>query len=477
MKILFVQIRFESNIAIMALSAFLKSKRFQTDILIFDGEKDYISVIKNEIKPDVIGFSSTTVDIKRLLAINRALKKEFNFFSIFGGPHPTFFPEVIEGEYAVWELLTNLNESKPITNISNLYIRNREEIHKNSIRPLIEDLDSLPFLDKDIYHKYYANRYLLDNVPIRFASSRGCPYKCTYCFNHKFFELYGIKGNIIRKRSVDSLIREIKEVKTKFNIPVVSFVDDTFCIPMEWIRDFSSKYKKEINLPYTINTRPNTLNKEIAQLLSFSGCYYVSFSIETGDEQLRNRLLKRNLKEQDILQAAQVLHKYGINFTTGNMLGIPGETFNTLRKTVTLNRKCRPHYAWASLFQPFPRLQLTSYAIKEGCFDGDFENIGEDQFTDSPLNLKRKKEIVRFHKFFALAVKYPFLNLLIMVLIKLPFDGFYDWLFKKYKVRFNKPVIEASKPELNRQVNESFLRVLRCYMEDFLDEKKFQGQR
>jgi len=64
-----------------------------------------------------------------------------------------------------------------------------------------------------------------------------------------------------------------------------------------------------------------------------------------------------------------------------------------------------------------------------------------------------------------------------MVLIKLPFDGFYNWLFKKYKVRFNKPVIEASKPELNRQVNESFLRVLRCYMEDFLDEKKFQGQR
>ncbi len=483
MKILFIQLRLESNMAVMTLSGFLKSMGHETEVLIVEGEKDYVSKISEKIRPDVIGYSTTTPDAKSLTAINNKLKKKLNFFSIFGGAHPTFFPEMIEedpsvdaicvgeGEYALAELLDKLRDREPVEKISNLHIRKGNEVIKNPLRPLVDNLDSLPFLDKEIYAPYYHNRYLLENVPIRFLASRGCPYKCTYCFNHKFFDLYGIKGMAVRRRSVDSLIGEIKNIKSKFNIPMVSFVDDIFCISAGWIKEFAGKYEKEIALPYSINTRPNTINEEVVSALKRSGCYYVTFSIESGDEVLRNEVLRRNMNEADIVNAAGLLRKHGIQFATGNVLGVPGETLKTVRKTIGLNRKCAPHYAWASLFQPFPRLELTERAIKEGYFDGNFENIGNDQFTDSVLNLKQKRQIVRLHKFFALAVKYPYLEPLINLCLKLPFDNVYNWLFKKYKSRLNLPVVRASGETLAIQSREPFAAVVFYFLKDFLNEK------
>lgn len=480
MKILFVQLRFESNMAVMCLSSFLEREGYKTEVMIIEGERDYVTKVKEEIRPNVIAYSATTVDIKKLLTTNTTLKENFDFFSIFGGAHPTFFPELIEkepyidaicigeGEYAMGELLEKLKNGQGLDHIENLYVKKDGRIIRNRLRPLIKDLDSLPFLNKHIYSNYYCNPYLLENVPIRFLASRGCPYKCTYCFNHKFFELYGVQGKLVRKRSVDSIIQEIKEVKKDFDIPMVSFVDDIFCIPKAWIREFAEKYSSEIALPYSINTRPNTVTDEIAALLKMSGCYYVTFSVETGDEFLRNIILKRNINDEDIISAANLLHKYNIHFCTGNMLGIPGETLETLKKTVEINQRCAPHYAWASLFQPFPGMELTSYAIEKGYFDGNFETIGDDQFTDSPLELERKRTIVRFHKFFALLVKYPYTGLLIRFFLRFPLDGLYNWLFMKYKMRLNLPVIRASRQMLELQYREPLISVIAFYIKDLV---------
>ena len=174
------------------------------------------------------------------------------------------------------------------------------------------------------------------------------------------------------------------------------------------------------------------------------------------------------MSSDEIIQAANLLHKYDIYFSTGNMLGIPGETWETLRKTVEINRKCAPHYAWASLFQPFPKLALTEYAMANGYFDGNFENIGDDQFTDTPLELSDKKKIIRFHKLFALLVRYPFLNPLVNIMVNLPFDRFYNWLFKSYKIRFNNPIINANKRELKAQSAESFIKMVGYFLKDTL---------
>lgn len=466
--------------AIMTLSGFLEQRGHETDVIIIEGEPDYAERVRDQIKPDIIGFSATTVDIEKLVDINRHLKSTYKqFFSIFGGSHPTFFPELIEkeplidaicigeGEHALGELAERLHkDADGVCHIRNLHVRKNGGIVRNELRPLIDDLDTIPFLNKNIYSRYYANPYLIENVPIRFLASRGCPYQCTYCFNHRFFELYGVNAKKIRKRSVDSLLEEIKQVREQFPIPMISFVDDIFCTPMEWVREFSEKYRSEIGLPYSINTRPNTITEETAHLLKDSNCYYLTFSIESGDEYIRNTVLKRKMTERHILGASELLHKYGINFCTGNILGVPDETMETLKKTVRINQRCAPHYAWASLFQPFPDLELTKYAVKKGLFDGDFSSIGNDQFTDSPLKMADKEKIVRFHKFFALLVKYPYLYPVVNLLIRLPLNGLYNRLFKKYKIRFNYPVITASREALTKQYREGLCQVMLFYMKD-----------
>ena len=174
MKILFVQLRFESNMAVMGLSSVLNQQGFETEVIIIEGEPNYLDRIKTEIKPDIIGFSATTVDIKRLTGINRTLKDQYDFFSIFGGSHPTFFPELIEedphidaicigeGEGALVDLARKIGTGQEIVTIPNLHVRQNGTIIKNEVGPLIEELDSLPFMNK---HLYDLPGVALINVP------------------------------------------------------------------------------------------------------------------------------------------------------------------------------------------------------------------------------------------------------------------------------------------------------------------------
>ena len=114
-------------------------------------------------------------------------------FSVFGGPHPTFFPEMIEkegvdavcigeGEYAMLELMNRLEQGKPADDIQNFWIKSNGTTKKNMVRPLIEDLDELPFLDRELMYEGDKDLKLSRNKG--FFAGRGCPYRCTYCFNH-----------------------------------------------------------------------------------------------------------------------------------------------------------------------------------------------------------------------------------------------------------------------------------------------------
>jgi radical SAM superfamily enzyme YgiQ (UPF0313 family) len=261
-------------------------------------------------------------------------------------------------------------------------------------------------------------------------------------------------------------VKECKEAKEKYDIKMVSFVDDIFCISKGWLREFADKYVREVNLPYSINTRANTIDDEVAELLKKSNCFYVTYSIETGDNHLRNDILNRGMSDEMIIKAANSLRKYNLHFCNGNLLGIPEETMDTLIKTVKINQKCKSHYAWASIFQPFPRVNLTEYSIEHGYFDGNYDNIGDDQFTNSPLKLNRKDEIVRFHKFFALVVKYPYLMPLVRVLIKLPLNEQCHWIFKKYKIRLNNSVVDGDKELMEKQYNEGIFDVVAFLLKD-----------
>jgi radical SAM superfamily enzyme YgiQ (UPF0313 family) len=358
--------------------------------------------------------------------------------TVFGGPHPTFFPEIVEeagvdvvcigeGETALLELANAVDSKSEINQISNCWIKQGDRIIKNDIKPLIENLNSLPFPDRSIYYHKYP---IMNRSQKIFIAGRGCPYACTYCFNESLQKLYSGKGKYVRLRSVDNVISEIEGTCKAYKTRTVYMADDTFIINKSWLFDFLDKYQRKIGLPFICLVRADLITEEIVKKLKAANCYSVFFGIESGDEDLRKTVLNKKITDQQIVETAALLKKYRIKFRTYNMLGLPGETIEQAFKTVDLNTKIKTDYPWCSILQPYPKTAIREYAEKHGMLsDVDSSKFTKYFFKKSTLKPPNEKQLANLQKLFYWTVKFPFLKSAIKVLIKLPSNLAFDAFF------------------------------------------------
>src|SRR5207245_532111 len=124
-------------------------------------------------------------------------------------------------------------------------------------------------------------------------------------------EMYDGLGKYVRYRSPENVIEEIRQVQSKYGIRTVGFIDDTFTTNRKWLLRFLEIYREEIKLPFTCLVRANELKEHVAEALGKSGCRYVSFGIEVGNENIRNNILARHMTDEQIRNAAMLMHKYG----------------------------------------------------------------------------------------------------------------------------------------------------------------------
>ena len=438
-KIAFIQEIAYEHLGTAYLSAVLKKAGHQCNVFVTSLEKNLIDKLK-EAKPDLIAFSVITGSHKWCLAMARKIKDEINCKVIFGGPHATHFPEVIkeeavdyvcrgEGEEAIVELADKLGRGEPTTNISGIWCKKDGEVIRNDVNKLIENIDILPLPDRDAYYKY---KKMKNNPQKRFLTTRGCPYNCSFCFNHSLRSLYKNKGVYIRQRSIENVISEMLEVKKRYKMRTVYFEDDTFVLNKKWVIDFLKVYKEKIALPFIVLIRANLVDEEIIKAFKESGCKSAFFGIETGNEELRNLLLKKNLSNKDIIEAARLLHKYKIKFKTYNMLGLPDETLDNAFETLELNAKIKTTFPWCSIFQPYPGTELGRYAIERGYIGANFDcdDIQPYFFMTSVMHNKKDiNKIINLQKLFVLGVKFPFTIPLIKKLVKLPPNFMYSLIF------------------------------------------------
>jgi len=432
-------------LGIQYLSAILKKHNHEVCLIIFK-EKDYINQLKI-FKPDVLMYSITTGYHKEAIEINKEIKKHIKAYSIFGGPHPTFYPQMIEeeeaeeeninavcigeGEYAIIDFLEKLGrgEGEEIHTL-NFWVKKEKKIFKNSVRPLIENLDDIPFLDREII---YEKEPFFAKLEIkRFLAGRGCPFSCKYCFNNEYNKLYSGKGKIIRLRSVDNLIKEIKQVKEKYGFKALKFVDDTFNFNKEWLKEFCIKYKEEINLPFICNVRADLLNEDMIKGLAKANCMAIYMGIETGNEKIRKEILNRNMSNEQIIKTCKLLRQNKIKIITQNMLGIPSETLKESYETIYLNAKCKTDFGNYAMFQPYPGTELTKFAIDNNYFDGNFDKLDMSYLHNTSLNYtpKEKKQLENLLKLSTLISKHPFLIPISKLLIKLPKNILFDLIYK-----------------------------------------------
>ena len=427
MKILFIvkDMEYES-IGIMTLSAVLRKAGHDTFALCTQYEKDLFNEIQ-KIKPDIIGYSTTTGAHSFYIDLNRELKGKLDFISIFGGPHPTFFPEMLkeegvdsiclgEGEETIIEFVDAVSNNREFDGIKNLYFKKSDIIIKNEFRPFLQDLDSIPFPDRDIFRKY-ADRL---PSPYRvFITGRGCPYSCSYCFNHAYKKLF--TGKYIRHRDVELVIKEIEEVRRNGKLKVCGFLDDTFTINKKWLSEFCNFFKRDVRLPFFCHLRADLVDADIARLLADAGCIAGVIGIETGSYKMRREILKKNIKDEEILSAAEHLKDNGIRVITQNMIGIPDDTPENVLKMAKLNSIIKSNHMNLYFYQPYPKTDLCRLSVDKGLYNGSVDEIGPSYSaydSDIILDLKNREDLLIIASLFHLIVRVPVFQKVLSILLR-----------------------------------------------------------
>jgi len=336
---------FPSDQGIRTISAVLKKAGHQVKMVFMTYSEDYSKFYyKRELNQlyqicknsDLIGIASYASTAPRAIQIINFLKKikNLNIPIVWGGIHATIYPEkcieyadivcIGEGEGAILDLIKSMEKKKSINRIRNLWIKikdnkGKEKIIKNPIRPVIENLDELPFADYDI-----QNHYILENHNLRkfkekdlaggifFLTGRGCPYGCAYCSNNFLNQLYkGKCKKIIRWHSVDYIIDCILFLKSKFKtLSYFDIRDDTFSLrPLNQIREFCEKYKKKVRMRFKCLGDPKTISAEKIKLLVDAGCTDIIVGIQ-GVERVNKEIYFRNQTNAEVLKASKILNMY-----------------------------------------------------------------------------------------------------------------------------------------------------------------------
>lgn len=444
MKILFIN-NFLSKgainrepLGILSLTSAIKGKH---KVFILEPTRDNIDQKIKSIKPDVIAYSIRTSYHKYYIDLNRKLKSKYKFMSVFGGPHATLFPDMInekgvdcicrgEGDEALLELLDILENKGDITKVSNFWVKKNKKIYKNPVRPLLQNLDKLKFPDRSLLDDY---KEIKSSKVKNFITGRGCPYACSYCFNAGFRKIY-FGQNYVRKRSVGNVIKEIKGVKDKYGIEIAILDDDTININKKWLLEFCKKFKALGIKFICIGIRADLVDENMVRSLKNSHCIGIVFGIESGNETVRREILNRYMSNKQIIACAKLFKKYRINYTTENILGIPTTSLEKDLETLKLNVTCKPMYSNAHIMQPYPSTGIFEFAVKKGLYKKhNFDDLN-DFFIESKMQIDNKYERENLQRLFSLAVHSPLINSHIRLLIRLPLRFFYDIIFNIYKV-------------------------------------------
>lgn len=443
MKIAMVQPDLRERFSFMYLSAILKRAKHKVQVFITN-----IEAI--DLTYDVYCFSPTTLEYKEALYYAATIKNRTGAKILFGGAHVTFNKidsKIIdaicigEGYEVILDMLTGT-----------------DKIYKAKTKYNINDL---PMPDYDLYYNKYPE---LANKPTKQVYIvSGCPYKCAFCYNPAYNDLY--KGQTVcQQMNINKAIAEIKWLKDNYGFEYLQFISDNMTINKKWFKKFLKVYKKRIRIkyeynsynidgnsldapypcydfdyreqPFLMNCRANEITKEIVKLLKESGCDRVDFGIEHGNDFIRNDILKRNMSKEQIINCGKWFKEANIRFQTTNIFGLPHEDFNKAWESVILNRKFKPEISKACILQPFENTDIYKYAKKNDLLKEDFEYTGttyqigvkDNRANQTAIKIDNEKQIIRLSYLFDLFVKLPIPKWLGFIICSLSFDNWY----KKY---------------------------------------------
>lgn len=353
------------NIAL--LGAVLERARHKVALFDANVMDNFFQFIKG-FKPDIIGITSTTSNVKSGLEF-AARVKEFDrkIPVIFGGIHATVLPEEIlrndsvdivvrgEGEITLVELLRKIGGD--LSTINGISFKSNGSIYHNQAKGTLHDLDSLPL---PAYHLLSLELY--DRISI--MSSRGCPGRCTFCGSHLLF------GYGTRFRSVKRIVDEL-EILKGYGVKQVWFSDDTLTVDKKRVHSLCEEIlKRKLDMKWSCMSRVNSVDKEMLTEMKRAGCITVGFGIESADPEVLKKV-KKGIRLDNAESVFRWCEEVGIESCAFLLIGLPGQTWNSIIMTNEFLKRTKPTTTGISILVPYPDTQIYRDMRKSGIISTD----------------------------------------------------------------------------------------------------------
>lgn len=331
----------------------------------YEGIKSFL--IEN--RPDVIGITCTTPNFLNASEIAKMVKKELNIPVVLGGVHASALPTQIiknhpefdiitigEGEFSLAEICDYYeNKIKSLEKIKGIIYKDKSGIKKTNPFRFIEDINSLPFPARHLVDmtKYKLNVHVdLGKKSATILTSRGCPFQCTYCAS------YLTMGSRFRIHSAKYVIQEIEHLVNKYGINHVVMQDDTFTINKKRVEKVChALIDKKLNIDWYCFARVDTVSRDILALMKKSGCYSIGYGIESADETVLKNI-KKNITLEQCRTALKASNELGIRTLAFFMYGNPGETRESIEKSIKFSKELNPHLAFFNSLVPYPGTEV-----------------------------------------------------------------------------------------------------------------------
>jgi len=342
--------------------------------------EDFDNLCKT-FKPDIIGVTATSSDYQLGLEL---VKDIYDIPVIFGGIHATIAPEDIinanvnfvfrgEAEEVIIDLFNDIIEQNDLSKYPGLWYNRDGFLRKNEGCPIISNLDKTPPPDWSLFDKRHFRRPFKGKIYQvgTYENARGCPYAtCSYCVMHTLKKLQPNNMHY-REKSVDKTIKEIKKLIKDYDINLIKFWDENFLGHRKKAKEFLTRYREEVGIPFMIQTRPENVTEELAQLLKDSKCVNLSVGIEHGNEKIRANVLHRYTKNDRIIDGFKNCNKYGLRTTSFLIMGVPTETRQHIFEGIQLVKKCNPTACDTFFLFPYKGSEIHKYCVENNLIDKD----------------------------------------------------------------------------------------------------------
>lgn len=341
------------------------------EVRIIDGEVEGLTcdkIVEEVVRfnPDMVGMTATTPFFNVVEETANSIKRVLpNVPVILGGPHITVLKEkalkscfdygfVSEGDKSFPEFLEKYHGGKDISGVAGILFRDGKNVRYTGDAQHVMDMDSLLY---PAYHLLKMDKYKMGTLQgmKKFAtimSVRGCPFKCIFCSTKVF-------GRNLRRRSPELVIAEMKYIKEKYSINHFIILDDTLTLYRKHILKICDLLiNEDMNITFEGTTRANLVDEEIVVKLKKAGMIRISFGLESVDENMR-KVMRKEVPLASYKIANALTNKYGIETLNSCMIGLPGETIDTIKKTLSFLRDSHDiKQANISIAMPYPGTEL-----------------------------------------------------------------------------------------------------------------------